>query len=256
MIARAARPPLSQYVAAIWAVNGYVAGPHRHEWMLPSGQASLIVHLGAPAWDPIVSGPHSKAFELSTEAQFAVAGVVFKPGGLYPFVTVPVGELANTHVELSDLWGGLAAELNERMRSVSTLEQQVDLLEGVLTERLARGRPLRPEIRWAAAAFDHDPAAANIARVIDQAGMSHRRFLDLFTAEVGLTPKLFCRLRRFRRALDRVAAERIVNWTGLAVECGYYDQAHFNHDFRAFAGMTPTMYEKYRVSQNHVAILD
>ena len=256
MIGRSPRPPLSQYVATVWAVSDYVPGPHRHEWMMPSGEASLVVHLGDPPWDPIVTGPHSRAFELSTAEQFAVAGVVFKPGGLYPFVTVPVGELSNTHVELSDLWGGLAAELHERMRGERTLDEQVDLLEAVLTSRLARSRPQRREIRWAVAAFDRNPAATNISFVIEQAGMSHRRFLDLFTSEVGLTPKLFCRLRRFRRALGLVAAQRTINWTDVALECGYYDQAHFNHDFRAFAGISPTMYERYRVSRNHVAILD
>ena len=80
--------------------------------------------------------------------------------------------------------------------------------------------------------------------------------LDLFTAEVGLTPKVFSRLRRFRRALDRVADRPAVDWTVIALECGYYDQAHFIHDFRSFAGMTPTAYEQCRVSLNHVAILD
>ena len=256
MIARAPRAPLSQYVSVIWAVQGYIPGPHRHEWLMPSGEASLVVHLGDAGWDPIITGPHSRAFELTTEEQFAVAGVVFRPGGLYPFVSVPVGELTNTHADLADLWGGLAAELHERTRDEPTLEQQVAVLECVLTERLARGRLQRPEVRWAVAAFDRDPATANVAQVIEQTGMSHRRFLDLFAAEVGLTPKVFCRLRRFRRALDQVAHQRIVNWTDVALACGYYDQAHFNHDFRAFAGMSPTMYEKYRVSQNHVAILD
>jgi AraC-like DNA-binding protein len=75
-------------------------------------------------------------------------------------------------------------------------------------------------------------------------GLSHTRFIQLFREHVGLTPKLFCRVRRFRMALDRIQNGMPVNWAALATDCGYYDQAHLIHDFRAFAGLTPAQYQR------------
>ena len=160
---------------------------------------------------------------------------------------------SNTHVALEDLWGPLAGELRERVVAVPALAGKVDELERVLLDRLARGRTGRPEVAYALRTLER---GATIASVTARTGLSHRRLLDVFTAEVGLTPKVYARQRRFRRALASAASGREVDWTQVALTCGYYDQAHFVHDFRAFAGMTPGAYERFRVSQNHVAVLD
>jgi AraC-like DNA-binding protein len=75
-------------------------------------------------------------------------------------------------------------------------------------------------------------------------GLSHTKFIQLFREHVGLTPKLFCRVRRFRTLLNRIEKGLPVNWAGLAADCGYFDQAHLIRDFRAFAGITPIDYSR------------
>ena len=81
--------------------------------------------------------------------------------------------------------------------------------------------------------------------------------LQLFTEEVGLTPKLFCRVRRFQEVLRLVAGPARVEWANVALACGYYDQAHFIHDFRAFCGLSPTAYLARRTEHlNHVPLPD
>ena len=57
-----------------------------------------------------------------------------------------------------------------------------------------------------------------------------------------MTPKLFCRVRRLQRALDGIHRAREVVWADLAAQCGYYDQAHFIHDFKEFCGVRPSDY--------------
>ena len=90
----------------------------------------------------------------------------------------------------------------------------------------------------------------------DAIGLSAKRFIERFKIEVGLTPKRYCRVRRFQRALALANRGRRVDWTGVALDCGYFDQAHFIHDFRSFAGLTPTEYLAARTSfQNHVKFL-
>jgi AraC-like DNA-binding protein len=93
--------------------------------------------------------------------------------------------------------------------------------------------------------------------VTAQVGLSARRFIDVFGGEVGLTPKLFCRVRRFQKVLRGVAHGRRADWAAVAADCGYFDQAHFIHDFRAFSGLSPTAYLTQRTEHlNHVPIIE
>jgi methylphosphotriester-DNA--protein-cysteine methyltransferase len=68
----------------------------------------------------------------------------------------------------------------------------------------------------------------------------------VFHEEVGLTPKQFARVRRFGWALRRLRKGSRVNWARLAVECGYYDQAHLIKDFQTFACVCPSAYLRTR----------
>jgi len=83
-------------------------------------------------------------------------------------------------------------------------------------------------------------------------GISHRRFIEVFHRAVGLTPKRFCRIRRFQRVLREAHQAPAIRWTDVAAMCGYSDQAHLIHDFRAFSGLTPAEYTARRTRhQNH-----
>jgi AraC-like DNA-binding protein len=73
-------------------------------------------------------------------------------------------------------------------------------------------------------------------------GLSQRHLIELFTREVGLTPKLFGRVRRFLHAVQK--SDEGIDWSRLAVECGYFDQAHLIHDFVAFASVSPGVYRQ------------
>jgi AraC-like DNA-binding protein len=123
------------------------------------------------------------------------------------------------------------------------------------------------------------PHAATIASLVHRTGLSSRRFIELFTNEVGMSPKRFCRVRRFQRALTLLDTDmgdpsrvpqatprfgrgvdprppRAAGLVETALACGYYDQAHFIREFRAFAGVTPTTYGRARVAHRGHLPLD
>ena len=81
-----------------------------------------------------------------------------------------------------------------------------------------------------------------VKEVSRRTGMSQRRFIQHFREAVGLTPKLFCRILRYQEVIRLVGSEKRVEWAEVALRCGYFGQAHFVHDFRAFSGTTPTNY--------------
>jgi AraC-like DNA-binding protein len=183
-------------------------------------------------------------------------GAAFKRGGGFPFFHLPAGELHNTQVSLDVLWGPKASELRERLLGAQTPDARFQILERALLEQAARFTRHRA-VAFALAEFSGLPQARTIAEVTGQIGLSQRRFIQVFNDEVGLTPKLFCRVRRFQEVLYVIRRETVIDWAALAYDCGYFDQAHFIHDFRAFSGINPTAYaDNLGEFPNHVPLLD
>ena len=77
-------------------------------------------------------------------------------------------------------------------------------------------------------------------------GVSGRHATAAFKRAVGVTPKRLCRICRLLALLEAIDPSRAVNWTALAHGFGFYDQAHFNHEFRYLAGLYPNQYLEQR----------
>jgi AraC-like DNA-binding protein len=268
---RVPRAPLSQFINALWLYEGYTQ-PHAKERILPSGEMQIVINLLEDRTcmydreDPdcfqllrgsVVSGAHSEYQVISTAAQRSVIGVHFKPGGAYPFLRMPAGELRDVTVSLETLWGAAAVDLRDRLLEAPTPEARFEVLERVLLSELARRVDAHGAVGFALRRFMADPQGATVAGVTGQIGLSPKRFIQLFRDETGFTPKVFCRIRRFQQALDLMERRRIVEWPKVALDCGYFDQAHFIHDFRAFSGINPTSYMAKRTPhRNHVPLSD
>ncbi|HLY16101.1 MAG TPA: helix-turn-helix domain-containing protein [Bryobacteraceae bacterium] len=262
-------PPLSEFVALLWLYEDY-SQPHEKERLLPDGSMELVINLHQDrariydSHDPgkyrtlrgsLVAGAHSEFFVIDTAQQFSVMGAHFKPGGGFPFFGLPVAELHNTLVSLEDLWSGEAGRLRERLLEAVTPAARFDILEQALLARAGRRLERNPAVTFALREFHGLPHTRTIGEVTGQIGLSAKRFIQLFSEEVGLTPKLFCRVRRFQRVLRRLQKGQQVAWAAVAADCGYFDQAHFIHDFRAFSGLNPTTYLARRTGHlNHVPL--
>jgi AraC-like DNA-binding protein len=131
-----------------------------------------------------------------------------------------------------------------------TLEAKFHLLETFLVAKAARPLEQHPVICFALDALQCTQKVGDVAR---QIGLSQRRFIQIFQEEVGLMPKLFVRIQRFQSALRLIGQEQ--EWTNIALRSGYFDQAHFIHDFRTFSGITPTTYlAQWPEHLNHVPL--
>jgi|SRR5665213_1640212 len=265
------RPPLSQFVNLLWLYEGYTQ-PHAKERILPTGEMQIVVNLledRTYIYDrddtdrcqtfrgSVVSGAHSEYQVISTAMQASVVGVHFRPGGAFPFLRMPAGELRDATVSLETLWGVAAVDLRDRLLEAPTPRARLEVLERVLLKDLARGFDAHDAVGFALRRFMAEPHAITIAGVSDQIGLSPKRFIQVFRDETGFTPKVFCRIRRFQQALDLMDGRKSVEWAEVALDCGYFDQAHFIHDFRAFSGISPTSYLANRTQhRNHVPLID
>jgi AraC-like DNA-binding protein len=133
------------------------------------------------------------------------------------------------------------------------------LLEDFLIQELSRcGRveDRRRSVEWAVGCFIRQPHLQSISAVCRQVGFSQKHFIEQFRRQVGLTPKRFCRVRRFQKVLEQIGSNGSVDWAEVAFACGYYDQAHFINDFRAFSGLKPSAYLSKRLEYPSFASAD
>ncbi|MGB9511270.1 MAG: helix-turn-helix domain-containing protein [Candidatus Acidiferrum sp.] len=262
-------PPLSSFVKCFWYWEG-APQTHSKERLMPNGEPSIVLNLRdnpIQLYDPdnlgrsrsyghaVVSGAHTNCMVIDTLQQDRVFGIQFRAGGAFPFIRMPACELENTSVTLNYLWPR-ANELRERLLAAPTTDAMFPIAEGFLLAQLVRSLTLHPAVNFACRQFCARPHDVTAASILDQTGLSQRRFIQLFHEQIGVTPKAFCRVRRFQRILESVHRASEVNWVRVALDCGYYDQAHFIHDFRQFSGLTPTQYWEHATTHlNHVPIL-
>jgi AraC-like DNA-binding protein len=261
--------PLGDFVERLWMLNDVPL--HSKERIVPSGTIELVINLHEDElriYDPArpqrcrrfsgaaISGTYGGPFVIDTREHTSIMGVHFRPGGAFPFLGTEASELADAHVDLEALWGTSARELRERLCAAKTSKERFSLLESALTNHLFRPLEHHYAVQFALDSFrraDPDLAVGDVAR---GAGVSQRRFIQLFAREVGMSPKLFCRVRRFQRTLA-LLQKNTADWSQLVLECGYFDQSHFIRDFRNFSGLQPTQYLSQRnpdVMENHVPL--
>ncbi len=269
-IERIPAAPLNRFVRSLW----YAQAPqieHSRERILPTGRTQIILNLARdflldcpegqrPRQIPasVIVGARS-VFEIVDTSDMAdLIGIVFHPGGFAPFASDAADLFSNRSVALEDAWGLQARSLRDHLREIPAPSARLDGLERFLLDHCAPqlGRPLtrRREVDYA---LRHFHGFASIASVRDTArhiGWSERRFSQVFREEVGFSPKVWCRIQRFQRAVGQLHAGADVRWAELALACGYYDQSHFANEFRAFSGVDATTYSARRTLwANHIA---
>lgn len=263
-------PPLSAFIEAFWYTLGYQV-PHRRERVLPNGSIQLIINLAqdyvidharvpegcrVPLMPPsLIVGVQSEYVVIDTADLAEMVGIQFLPGGFVPFVALPADEFSNAHVSLEAVWGPDAARLRERLQDALDPETKFQILEAYLLVR-ARNRLIRhPAVDFAVRQFQMSQHAGIVDDVTRQLGLSRRRFSQVFREQVGATPKLYSRIRRFQQAIGQIRRGRDIQWVDLALSCGYWDQSHFVNDFRAFSGINPTTYVANTLQwANHVPL--
>ncbi|RYZ38540.1 MAG: AraC family transcriptional regulator [Myxococcaceae bacterium] len=153
---------------------------------------------------------------------------------------LPMHEISNRVVGLEDLWGLEARRLVEQLAEAPDWAARFAHVDAFLTRRMERGPEVEAGVRWAVERIHHAGGNLDIAALAQELGRSHKHLIHQFHEHVGLPPRRLARLLRFDRAVQRLKAGGPVRWAELAVELGYFDQAHLHRDFRQFTGGPPS----------------
>jgi AraC-like DNA-binding protein len=239
-------PPLRGHVGSY---AGYVerSGVPLRRREVPSPTVSLIISLGPRIrvlgqGEPrsFVAGLHDAPATTEFCGEQRGIQVDLTPLAARRLLRVPMDTLGFPVVELEDVLGAGAAELVERLGDAVGWEERFAILDAVLARRLAEAPEIPAEVAWAWGRLVATGGGTPVRVLSGESGWSERRLLRGFREHVGVPPKTFGRMLRFRRAIERLERDGLAALGEVALDCGYYDQAHFNRDFRAFAGGPPS----------------
>jgi AraC-like DNA-binding protein len=239
---RAPHPALAPHVRSLAGWHERADGPVRRAEM-PGARIVLVISFG-PTLDvdgrrvgSFVAGLHDRPAMTEHAGEGHGIQAYLTPLGARRLLGMPMGELTREVVELEDLIGGRAHELAERLATAPDWPARFALLERAIAKRTLAAPPVAPELEWTWRRL-HEPVPIN--ELADELGWSRRHLTATVHRELGMAPKPLARLLRFERALERLRAG--AGLADVALDSGYYDQAHFNRDFRGYAGVTPTEY--------------
>ena len=201
--------------------------------VLPDGCVD-IVYSPSLSRELQLIGAMTSARKFALPAGDLQFGVRFKPAMARAFLPMTGLDTTDQSIALGDMWGADARRLTEQIAETQSVEKCISLLEA----RLRNPK----EITLVQRLCDSIVNQSGQLRVDDlafQAGLSARQLHRVFLEQVGLSPKHFCRVIRFRNSLSQVPRSGHADWARVALDCGYYDQAHFINEFRQFSGYTP-----------------
>jgi AraC-like DNA-binding protein len=185
----------------------------------------------------------SAACKTIPGSAFVQVGAYFSPSGASDFLELPICDLADKVVGLETQWGAEATRLDEQLNHQMDDSARVVTLEAILLRRLVSSRRRRR-------GFDSSGLAAlatrlrgriTVDKMADLAGVSRQYLSRVFQNQIGVSPKLYCRLARFRALLEGSSVV-LVDWSGVAATMGYSDQSHMIAEFRKFSGITPAQF--------------
>jgi AraC-like DNA-binding protein len=250
-------PGLAAHVECVWAARapGFA---HAHR-VLPDNCVDILWQdAGQPGF---AVGMMSSAILVASERPVRTLAVRFKPGMAGLFLATPLHAITDQRADIDLLWGGSDADrLNDALWDGDAPERaRLALIEQELLRRLRaasdgdvpRGAPL---VQQALRALDASGGALRVEELAAQLRVSRQHLAAQFREHVGLSPKLYARICRFRQATAAIRAAptpaSAPEWAQLALECGYFDQSHLIHDFQELAATTP---ERFHFSNQSIA---
>jgi AraC-like DNA-binding protein len=186
-------------------------------------------------------GPDDRCTVVEHDGEMRGVEVELTPPAARMIFRESMQALARRTVALEDLLGKEAPRLEDRLHEAPGWDERFDVVETLLAKRLADADPPPADVDWAWRRLTGARGRVRIAELSAELGCSRKHLGARFREHVGLPPSVVVRLLRFRRALELLSSpHRTI--AEVAHDCGYYDQAHLDRDFRDFAATTPTGY--------------
>ena len=193
-------------------------------------------------------GTFDLPYEIIFSSQFSFLHVHFKTNGIYPLTKVPLYMLINQDISLKELLGNPVSEVYEKMEAETSDDEKIEILEDYLFS-IYQGSDINYRLNQGIDLIQNQKGIAPVKEVSKQLNTNYKSLERWFKSNVGLSPKKFSSITRFKFILEEIEQSQRPDWMNIATNYGFHDQSHFIHSFQKYAGLTPEQYlSKVRVS--------
>jgi AraC-like DNA-binding protein len=242
-------PDLRPFIKSIWSLEGS-AMPGEPSWqrILPDGAVELVFHFAdrfetiyangrreRQPWSFVV-GQMDRFIEISPRGEIGFIAVRFHARGAYRFFRCSLKAVAAGVVDARAIWKHCTAD---QIASVSSIRGRLGVVEQSLRRALRCGRAHDRVVDAGLQLIESNAGQLRVSELASEIGVSARELTRRFENAVGVSPKQHSRIIRFVCALNLLRERKHHTLTDLALACGYFDQAHFNHDVRELGGIAP-----------------
>lgn len=261
--------PLNQFID-VFIFFERVEHAHTVDRFLPNGDTEILIDFhDTPQFiydnntlKEIQACHHVWASGLRTEPITIPSGngsammvISFKKGMAAPFFPFPMAEIRDSVVDADLVWGSDFGDLRETLLETKDIGQRFVMVEHFLLTKFRSKLNLNPCVAFAVGEMTERPDRLSIARMNEKIGYSQKHFAEMFRKQIGVTPKSYLKIMRFQKAVKTIDAAVQFDWGEIALDCGFYDQAHFINDFKHFSGFTPEQYSKIHTNyQNYIPV--
>ena len=232
---------MRDWVSHCWSVRWqWPDGLKQTQATLPHPQAHLVFEADGRA---SVHGVQRSRFERTLQGEGWVLGLKLKPGALRPWIREPASAWTDQVRPLAAIFGDAAQSLAQEVLALHEPQQQALRVQHFLLERLPAHDEQALLASELVAQIEQQRDWLRAEQLAAHSGLSLRSLQRLFDDYVGVSPKWVIQRYRLHEAIEQLQIEAgAPSLAELAQRLGYFDQAHFNRDFRALVGMTPGAY--------------
>lgn len=228
---------LAHFVERYWTVRWNVTEP-RESATLPYPCVNLVIGSHQPG----VHGTTRRRFVAQLEGTGWVLGTKFKPAGFRTLADRPLTALVDRDVPIATMFGAAGGALVRDVLALPDVPGRIARVEQFLRERAPAPDPEADQVNAIVELAEADRDLVRVAQLAERAGVTVRTLERLFRRHVGVAPKWVLQRFRVQEAAARVAAGQVVEWSALAHDLGFFDQAHFIREFKLHVGSTPLRY--------------
>lgn len=192
------------------------------------------------------TGIRKNHYSIFPEGDVKYFAVRFRPDQFYKLVNIPISEFTGRIIELDDLNILSILDLESKLTYAENNFARITMFEDFLLNHLQETQPDENAlIHECTRIINLQRGTVSISSLCDNLGVYPKMLEREFKKSIGITPKYFCRLTRFNRIVeDLPGILQHRDWSSIALQYGYFDQAHFIREFSSFTGMTPGKYSQ------------
>jgi AraC-like DNA-binding protein len=238
---RAPSADLAFWIAHYWMISWDLRGcePHIGE-SLPHPNIHMVFGESAAK----IYGVQTHKFVRILEGKSQVFGVKFRPGGFRAFVDVPVSKLADRTIPAKRVFGDDVETLGAALLSSSKEKEKVEAANAFFHERVPPPNKTIELADQLVGLILQEPEIKTVDDLVIRTGLGKRSLQRIFSEYVGVSPKWVIRRYRLHELIEKLNSGEQMNWAQVAVELGYFDQAHLINDFKSIVGASPVQYQK------------